>query len=249
MIRKAMIVDDEPFARDDLRRMLSAHPSIEVVCEAGTIAEARKQLADYRPDVIFLDIQLRGGTGFDLLPAIDRNIEIIFITAYDEYAVRAFRINALDYILKPVTKDRLAESVSRLFVTKGTLQKDSGMPDALTTSDAVLIKTDTCRNFVPVNDIMAVNSIGGNYMSVETIKGEKMVCRKTMKEWESILPEALFARIHRSTLINIKHIDRFEQDKKGVCRIFLAGRDDPLTVSVRMATGLKKKMKQTKDSR
>ena len=94
--RKAIIIDDEPFIRDDLREMLAAHRDIEVVGEAGTIAEAKKLLASRRFDVVFLDIQLRGGTGFDLLPFIDPSTQIVFITAHDEYAVRAFEINALD---------------------------------------------------------------------------------------------------------------------------------------------------------
>ncbi len=114
MTLKALLVDDEPFVREDLRQMLLAHKSIEVICEAGTIAQAKKQLAAGRPDVVFLDIQLRGGTGFDLVPLIHKTTKIIFITAYDEYAVRAFEVNALDYILKPVTPERLAESISRL---------------------------------------------------------------------------------------------------------------------------------------
>ena len=236
----AMIVDDEPYAREDLREMLRAHPGIEVACEAGTVAQARKQLADHRPDLIFLDIQLRGGTGFDLVPAIAPETKIIFITAFDQYAVRAFRINALDYILKPVTPERLAESLRRL-----DPQTPSPAPGPLTPEDKVFIKSDDGLSFMPVDSITAVSSIGGNYMAVETVSGERLVCRKSLKEWENVLPETLFVRVHRSTLVNIRHVNRFEPDQKGPGRVFLKGRDEPLSVSVRMAAALKKRLSET----
>ena len=114
MKRKAIIIDDEPFIRHDLREMLSAHKDIEVAGEAGTIAAAKNLLQSSRFDVVFLDIQLRGGSGFDLVPFVHPSAAIIFITAHDEFAVRAFEINALDYLLKPVTTDRLTESLKRL---------------------------------------------------------------------------------------------------------------------------------------
>jgi two-component system LytT family response regulator len=233
----AMIVDDEPYVREDLRQMLRAHPEIDVACEAGTVAQARKQLADHRPDLIFLDIQLRGGTGFDLVPDITPDTRIVFITAYDRYAVRAFKINALDYILKPVTPERLAESLRRL-----DPETPSPAPGPLTPDDKVFIKSDDGLSFVPVHAITAVGSIGGNYMAVSTASGENLVCRRTIKEWLDILPEELFVRIHRSTLVNIRHVDRFEAPKRGTGLVFMAGRIDPLAVSVRMAATLKKRL-------
>lgn len=239
----AMIVDDEPYVREDLRQMLAAHPEIEVACEAGTIAQARKQLADHRPDLIFLDIQLRGGTGFDLVPAISPETRIIFITAYDRYAVRAFKINALDYILKPVTPERLAESLRRL-----DPKNSSPAPGPLTPDDKVFIKSDDGLSFVLVDAITAVHSIGGNYMAVETVSGERRICRKTLKEWEEVLPEALFVRVHRSTLVNTRHVVRFEPLKKGAGQVYIVGRDEPLSVSIRMATTLKKRLSDRNDS-
>ena len=122
---KAMIVDDEPFARDDLRHMLACQKEIEVICEAGTIAEAQKQLSEKKLDVVFLDIQLRGGSGFELIPFVNRSTDIIFTTAFDEYAVRAFEINALDYILKPVTAERLCASIDRLKAEKAGQKPDN----------------------------------------------------------------------------------------------------------------------------
>ncbi len=242
MMLKAIIVDDETFARDDLRQVLLFHPSVNVVCEAGTIEEARDHLARHRLDLVFLDIQLRGGTGFDLLPFIGLDTKVIFITAYAEYAVRAFRVNALDYILKPVTQERLAESISRLSFKKKPPMETPHAPLQLTVDDRVYIKTDTHRCLVPVKDIATIRSIGGNYVRVETRKGERMTCRKTFKEWEAILPGSLFLRIHQSAIINLRQLERFEQEKSGGGKVFLSGTDEPLEVSIRKAAGLKKRM-------
>ena len=115
MALKAMIIDDEPFARDDLRYMLAAHPDIEVVWEAGKFDEAKKLLAAHRPDVVFLDLQLRGGSGFDLLPDIRSDTtQVIFVTAHEEYAVQALSADAVDCLLKPVSADCLAEALTHL---------------------------------------------------------------------------------------------------------------------------------------
>src|SRR5438128_2047857 len=106
MIR-ALLIDDEPHAREDLQRLLAAHPQVTIVGEAGSVASARKRLARADYDLVFLDVQLIGGTGFDLLPAA---AAVIFVTAHDRHAVRAFEVNALDFLLKPVRAERLAAS-------------------------------------------------------------------------------------------------------------------------------------------
>ena len=112
---KAMIIDDEPFARDDLRYMLAEHPDIEIAWEAGRFSEARKLLAENRPDVVFLDIQLRGGNGLDLLPAIrTAAIPVIVVTAHEEYARHLTAADAVDCLLKPVSPDRLAAALTHL---------------------------------------------------------------------------------------------------------------------------------------
>ncbi len=244
MILKAMIVDDEPFVREDMQQMLMAHKSIEVICEAGTIAQAQNQLSMNRPDVVFLDIQLRGGIGFDLVPLIHKTTKIIFITAYDEYAVRAFEINALDYILKPVSPERLAEAISRLNFRENESKNASEKPCLLKPDDKVFINTGSSRYFVPLDDIIVICSIGGNYVSVDTIQGGKLICRKTIKAWDGILPKSMFARIHRATIVNMKHIKRFHSEKYKAGQVFLTGHKKSFPVSMRMIAGFKEKMAQ-----
>lgn len=242
---KALIVDDEPFARDDLRHMLACQKEIEVTGEAGTIAEAQKQLSEKDLDVVFLDIQLRGGSGFELIPFVDRSTDIIFTTAFDEYAVRAFEINALDYILKPVTAERLCASIDRLKAEKADHPHHSPKTGPFELEDRVFIKTDSGQLFVCIEEILAISSIGGNYASVKLKNGESLLTRKTLKEWEKILPESVFSRIHRATIINLRHIDRIGNQKDGSCVVSLSGIEETFAVSRRMVSGLKSLVKNS----
>ena len=240
---KAMIVDDEPFVRDDLRHMLACQKEVEVACEAGTIAEAKKLLSENSFDVVFLDIQLRGGSGFELIPFIGRSTQIIFITAYDEYAVRAFEINALDYILKPVTASRLSESIERLKSGKAGWKSASPKTGPFEPDDRVFVKTDSGQSFVCLEEILVISSIGGNYAALKLKNGESLLSRKTLKQWEKILPESVFIRIHRSTIINLRFIDRINYEKDGSCLARLSGLEEAFAVSRRMVAGLKSHLK------
>jgi two-component system LytT family response regulator len=243
MMLKAMIVDDEPFARDDLRYMLSSWVEIQVSGEAGTIAEAKRLLAQSSFDVVFLDIQLRGGSGFELVPFIERSAKIVFITAFDKYAVRAFEINALDYILKPVTADRLSESIERLKmdqVGRKTVSKTTGPfePD-----DRVFVKTDSGQRFIPIEKLSAISSIGGNYVALKLKDGESLLSRKTLKEWQKVLPKSVFSRIHRATIVNLTHIERVDHRKNGAYFVCLSGSEETFSVSRRMVARLKSLIK------
>ena len=237
---KAMIVDDEPYARDDLRHMLACQKEIEVTCEAGTIAEAQKELSKNKLDVVFLDIQLRGGSGFELIPFVDRSTDIIFTTAFDQYAVRAFEINALDYILKPVTPERLCASIDRLKAEKADQQTTSLKAGPFEPEDRVFVKTDSGQLFVPIKEILAVSSIGGNYAAIKLKNGENPLTRKTLKEWENVLPQSVFFRIHRATIVNLKYIERISNEKDDSCVVGLSGLKETFTVSRRMVARLKR---------
>jgi two-component system LytT family response regulator len=236
---KAIIIDDEPFVRDDLRHMLASHKEIEVAAEAGTIAGAKQKLAAGSFQVVFLDIQLRGGTGFDLVPFIDPSTDIIFITAHDEFAVRAFEVNALDYLLKPVTAGRLAESLARLKPNSMPEQAGLAKPAGFKSGDSVLIRTDSGRLFVRLDEIAAITAIGGNYAAIYLESGQKLLSRKTLKEWETMLPASLFARIHRASIINTGFLERVAYAKDGSCEVHLAGQRQTFGVSRRMVSSLK----------
>jgi two-component system LytT family response regulator len=236
---KAIIIDDEPFVRDDLRHMLAAHKDIDVAGEAGTIAGAKKQLEAIRFDVVFLDIQLRGGSGFDVLPFIGPSAQIVFITAHDEYAVRAFEVNALDYILKPVAVDRLAESIARLKRDIPPKNAGPGSAEHFKPDDSVFIRTDSGRVFVSLDEILAINSIGGNYAAIYLKNKDKLIARKTLKQWEAILPESVFIRIHRATIINIGFIERLGYDEDGSTVVHFSKQEASFAVSRRLLPNLK----------
>ncbi len=200
-LRRALLIDDEPLARMELRRLLQAHPNLEVVGEADTLNSAQERLGTADYDVVFLDIQLRGGTGFELLEFISPHAEIIFVTAYDRFAVRAFEVNALDYLLKPVTAERLAETLRRV---EESTEPTNASPH-LGIEDRVFVKTGAATRFVPVAHIVSIGSCE-NYTELQLADGQKLMTLRTLKSWEVSLPEALFVRIHRQSIVNLQHV-------------------------------------------
>ncbi len=202
---RAVLVDDEPLARLELRRLLAAHPSVVVTGEAATLVEARTLLARGGYDLVFLDVQLRGGTGFDALDSIAAEAHVVFVTAYDRYAVRAFDINALDYLLKPVTAARLSATLGRL----GAAAAPAPVTPAarITADDRVFVKTGSALRFVHVAAIAAIRTCE-NYTELHLAGGEKLMVLRSLKSWEESLPEDTFLRVHRQALVNLAHVRR-----------------------------------------
>ena len=160
---KAIIIDDERLARQELKNLLAAHKEIEVVAECANAEEAKEKIAAISPDVIFLDIQMPGKTGLELLEEISALPEVVFVTAYDEYAIRAFEINALDYLLKPVQPQRLAETIKKLLNKEGVERKENDSP--LNEEDQVFVKDGEKCWFVTLKNIRLFES-EGDYVRV-----------------------------------------------------------------------------------
>lgn len=232
-VRRALLIDDEPLARLELRRLLAAHPSVEAVGEAGTSNDARALLgrADY--DLVFLDIQLRGGSGFDLLDSVKPNAQIVFVTAYDRFALRAFEVNALDYLLKPVSTERFAVALA-----KATGESAAAPRAAFRAGDSVFIQTDDGKRFVPLAAISAVLS-NENYSDVLLRTGERLLTRRTMKTWEDLLPPAQFLRVHRQAIVNVAAIESHRRDTRETFELSLAGVKTPVAVSRSFTADLK----------
>jgi len=235
---KALLVDDERLVRQDLKEMLSEFDVIDVVGEADSVAAAATAIEKLDPDVIFLDIQMPGESGFDLLEKTKVQAKIIFVTAYDEYAIRAFEINALDYLLKPVNPERLKRAIERLELQQETVT-DSQRP--LVDNDHLFLLVNTQYIFLTVKSIMYVTA-AGDYTEVYTSSGQKGLTQKTMKEWENRLPESHFCRIHRSTIINLDFLDRLEEWFNYSYRVFMKGAKEPFVMSRRYAIRLKDKL-------
>ena len=233
----ALIIDDEPPARNVLRTLLAAHPGVTVVGEAGTVRAARELLA--RPDyaLVFLDIQLRGGSGFDLVPLVRAGAAVIFVTAHDEHALRAFDINALDYLLKPVKPERLAASLVRLSAARAT--EAGGLPaNRLQSDDTIYVRTDDGARFLPLAAICALLSCE-NYCELHLVSGEKLLVRHTLKAWEDALPAPPFARAHRQAIVNFNHLLRIEEDGADAPLLHLTGLRTPLRASRREWSALR----------
>lgn len=229
----ALLIEDEATARADLRAKLAVHPDVTIVAEAATMRAARALLARPDYDLVFLDIQLIGGNSFDLVPEVSPGAHIIFVTAYDTHAVRAFEVNALDYLLKPVTPARLAAALRRAAsapapAEESTLGGPAGV--ALKLDDTVYLRAGRCARFVLVADISGI-AAQDNYCEVQLADGAKVLIRKSLKAWEDALPAGHFMRVHRTQIVNLARITRYERDADEHTRLHVEGRAEPVLVS------------------
>lgn len=221
---RALIIEDNPGARAELRELLSHHDNVTIIGEAPTVGRARTLLALDDYDLVFLDIELRGGNGFDLVPHVRSASRIIFVTAFNDYAIRAFEVNALDYLLKPVDPDRLAQSLARL---------DTNSIDAsgtLNTDDLVHLSTDSGAQFVPAADIAAIVA-EQNYTRVHLIDGSKYFIRRALKNWEEQLAPQILRRVARDALINLRHVTGTSGAHERTGTLSLSGVNEPIAVS------------------
>jgi two-component system, LytTR family, response regulator len=216
---KALIVDDEELARKILREMLSTHPEIEVAAECANGMEAVKAAAEFVPDLIFLDVQMPKLTGFDVLELLDASkLAVIFVTAYDQYAMKAFDVHALDYLLKPFSRDRFESALAR---AKLTLTKDQNPvtrtePAALAAAarpagqylERIVVKDGTKVTLIPVAKLEYAEALD-DYVSLVS-DGKKHLKQQTISGLEMALDPALFVRVHRSYLVNLERVVRIE---------------------------------------
>ncbi len=236
----ALIIDDEALARADLRSLLPPH--IAVVGEAARVHEARELLRRATYDLVFLDVQLLGGSGLDLVPDVRPGARIIFVTAFDQHAVRAFEVNALDYLLKPVSPERLATALARLNSPAPSSFAPHAPAPALNHDDRVLLKLGTeGERFVRVAEIRSVSSCK-NYSAVLLGGGERVFVRRTMKAWEEALPHAHFARAHRHVIVNLSHVERLERSTDSIFLVHLEGTAEPVRASYRYVAELREKL-------
>jgi two-component system LytT family response regulator len=233
---KAIIVDDERLARVNLRNLLEPHPEIQIAGETSSCSGAIDLINLHRPQLIFLDIQLSGETGFDLLELIDNSIKVVFVTAYDEYAMRAFEVNAIDYLLKPVNPERLKLSIERV-MRRESKQENAGKNFEY--SDSIYVRLNNyASRFIKISSISFIEPVG-NYSRIVTSEGKHCLVLKTLKQWQEELPDNNFVRIHRSSIVNIDHIDRIEKKSNTQQRAYLKNIQEPLEVSRRYAKNLK----------
>lgn len=224
---KVLVVDDEPLARRELRRLLAAFPAVQVVGEAGNIDEARARIEALAPEVVFLDIQMPGGTGFDLLTQLERVPRIVFTTAYDQYAVKAFDVNALDYLLKPIEPERLATALRKI--------QAAPMPGAAAADaplEQLFIRDGPRCWFVSLREV-SVFTAEGNYVRLLWGK-ERPLLGRSLTALEEKLDPRRFFRANRSQIVNLDFVLQVESGEGG--RLHMQMRDGPeIEVSRRQA--------------
>jgi two-component system LytT family response regulator len=230
---QALIIEDEATARADLRAKLAVHPEVAILAEAATLRSARALLARTDYDLVFLDIQLIGGNSFDLVPEVRPGARIIFVTAYDAYAVRAFEINALDYLLKPVAPARLAEALRRLPAVAAAPDapaEESAPGPALRLDDTIYLRSGQRARFVPVTDISVI-AARDNYCEVLLADSSKVFLRKSLKAWEDTLPATHFMRVHRTQIVNLARVLRYQRDGDEHTHLYVEGAAEPVSAS------------------
>ncbi|GAB4094171.1 LytR/AlgR family response regulator transcription factor [Flaviaesturariibacter terrae] len=241
---RAIIIDDERLARTELRKLLQEFPEIEVVDEAGNVDEGLAKIETHNPDLIFLDIQMPGKTGFDLLAELDRAPEVIFTTAYDDYALKAFEVNALDYLLKPVEPKRLSDAIQKLHGmdsgSGGASPVTPGEPRGLLTEqDQVFVKDGDRCWFVRLGEIRLFESVG-NYAKV-FFGNNKPLILKSLNALEERLDEKVFFRANRKHIVNLRLIEKIEPYFNGGLLLELKG-GEKIEVSRRQTVKFKEMM-------
>lgn len=237
---KALIIDDERLARKELMKLLEEHPSIEIVGEAMNAEEAIQMVNELNPDLLFLDIQMPGKTGFQLLEELDAVPFVVFTTAYDEFALKAFEVNALDYLLKPIQADRLSETVSKILDKEKS--KSAAVRNAdkkLGLNDQVFVKDGDRCWFVSLNNVRMFES-DGNYIKVYFDNNRPMI-HKSLNALDEKLDERAFFRASRKHIINLSWVEGIEQWFNGGLMVKLKG-GDKVEVSRRQAAKFKDMM-------
>ena len=212
---RTVIIDDEAKSRAALRNLLTTYcTGVDVIAEADGVHQGIEVIHENKPDVLFLDIRMRDGSGFDLLQQLEKiDFQVIFITAFDEFAIRAFKFSAIDYLLKPIDVEELENAVRR---AKERIELQSTSNTSLIQNllkfnqsrPKITISTDDAIEFVPVDQIIRLESDGG-YTCIHCLNGVKLTASKNLKVFDEILSEYEFIRVHYSHVISVNYVERF----------------------------------------
>lgn len=245
---KALLVDDERLARKRLRELILLHPGILVVGEADSVETAAAAVEELQPDVVFLDVEMPPGNGFELLPLLPPGPlmpEIVFVTAYDAFALNAFEVSALDYLLKPIRPERLAQTLQKLQTAReGRGQAPGAAAEVLTLRTRVALSDGKKQCMVAVGEIAAIQALGA-YSRISLRLQPPVIVLKSISEWERRLPADSFSRIDRSLIVQprlLRTTERISRDEtlvtlEGVTGKFSIGRAAALRLRRHLETG------------
>lgn len=239
---RAVIVDDENSARISLNKLLIDHPYIRVVAEAATVPEALEACNLHRPNLIFLDIELRGPDGFTLLPQLDYLPAIIFTTGFNEYAVRAFEVNALDFLMKPIEPERLAHALERLYHPPLHLKIGPFLEN-----DLICLFDGKRMRFIYAMEISFIEA-EGNYTNVYFSQGQHFCMRQSLAEWRMVLPQPPFVAAYRSLMVNLRKIESVSTCGHKQLELHLKGINAPKKLGRFASHKLRKALKEARHS-
>jgi two-component system, LytTR family, response regulator len=237
-MRKALIIDDEQRTRELIAKMIESFGlDIQAIPAGENVQSGIKAIEEHKPDLVFLDIQMPDGTGFDLLKSIpNKNFEVIFITAHEEFAIKAIKFSALDYILKPVDPEELQAAVERALENMNT-PKEAPQFEALqnninpTQKKRLVLKTQESVHVVELDQIIRCEA-DRNYTSFFLTEGKKILVSRTLKEYETLLTGHSFLRVQQSHLINLDYVERYDKGNGGSV-VMKDGSEVPLSAAKR----------------
>jgi len=232
---KAIIIDDEPLARDIIKEYLRSYPFINLVQECGDGFEGVKAIAQNQPDLIFLDVQMPKINGFEMLELLSTAPSVIFTTAFDEYAIKAFEAHAIDYLLKPFSKERFEKAIQKLNMENGELKistapKIEDEPIALSPEQhtRIVVKTGNNIRIIPMHEIEYLQA-DDDYVKIHTKEGS-FLKKKTLSYYEKVMDQTQFVRVHRSYMVQVQQVTRIEPyEKDGHIAILKSGEKIPIS--------------------
>ena len=240
-VHRAVIIDDERLARNELKKLLLDFPEVEVIDEAANATQGIEKIEEHNPDLIFLDIQMPGKSGFEMLTELDKAPYVIFTTAFDEYALKAFEVNALDYLMKPIEPKRLTDALQKMQLAeeKELATQQAFNRGTLHENDQVFVKDGERCWFVKLAEVRLFESVG-NYAKV-FFGNNKPLILKSLNALEERLDEKVFFRANRKHIVNMRMIDKIESYFNGGLLLELQG-GEKVEVSRRQAVKFKEMM-------
>lgn len=240
---RVLVVEDDLLTQELIKEQLKNFEALEVVGSAGSLAQAKEMIEGTDPEIIFLDIDLNGASSFDLIPYIKATCKIVFITASASQAVKAFEVNATDYILKPISLERLNKTIGRI-----TDQMNEGEEDNLSDNSKfkldqmIMVNAEHKMVLIKVKDINYISAYG-NYTKVYLEDNKMYVTYGSIKNWMSRLPKEAFFQIHRSTIVNLLNVIKIDKWTNDTGRLYLKNVNDPFEISRNFFSELKKTFK------
>jgi two-component system LytT family response regulator len=241
---KAVLIDDVEVMRITLKKVLEQFPHINIIGEASSFDEAKEVINRLKPDLLFLDINLNGLSSIDLLEELNCTPKIIFITSHENFAIKAFEINAVDYIIKPISTKRIAKAIERVSLPSVAV-KDNNLNEGeerFQSDQIILLNFDNKMNFIKIRDINYIEAYG-NYTKINMLDGKLSITYNSIKNWEKKLPLDIFIQIHRSTVVNLINVLKIEKWTNDTGRLYLKNVDKPFEISRSYFFQIKKKYK------